>query len=283
MKRMILIVSLLVLLSLACATLMGGGNDTNTSGTEEDNQPANAPAGEPNTQQEDEQPAEEPPVDASAPDTVCYNPYYPLAAGGAYTYQLGYADPMSENPEDMEIAEFQIVTVAETDDLLIVKTVFDDFSSEVEWVCGEEGLFSTEFAQFDFTEFVEIEIETISYEGITLPAEELWFVGSIWDMDYEIEMTYSIEGLEITSHAIGDLVNEITAIEPVTVPAGTYSVAYRVETAGTITMETDTGMGAVSLDVPMEMVTWYVKGVGMVRQETSDESGNSLIELIEVE
>ncbi len=217
-------------------------------------------------------------------DSPCYNPFYPVGMGEAYTYLLSYSDPMSADPNQLETAEFQIVAVGETDSTLTVQTVFDDFSSEVDWVCGADGLFSVEFAQFTIDVLGDIDIETLSYEGITLPVESMWNIGYAWPMNYEIVMTFSVDGVPVTSHAIGQLTYEITAIESVTVPAGTYSEAYRVETTGTITQNTEVGGSNVSMDTPLEFVSWFVKGVGMVKQDASSvENGTNLTELIAVE
>jgi len=284
MKRMILIVSLLLVLSLACSLLPGGGNDTNTSGTEDNNMPSGAPAEDVTSPDAGDDMEEEPPAPAPMSDSPCYNPFYPLALGESYTYLLTYSDPMSADPNQVETAEFKIVSVGETEDTLTVQTVFDDFSSEVNWICGADGLFSVEFAQFNVRQLSDVEIETISYDGITLPVESMWNIGYSWPLDYEINMSFSVQGLSVNSHVITTMTSEITAIESVTVPAGTYPEAYRVETNGTITTETGVEGNMVPVDAPLVFVSWYVKGVGMVKQDASNvETGTNLTELIAVE
>lgn len=272
MKRIVIVFSLLVLLSLACATLSGGGDGGNTAGNSTSN--SAGVSGDSNIQ---------PAVD-SGPTTanpLCYNPFYPLGEGLVYTYRYTYDDPVEG---DSEIEEFTISTIDETDDTITVLMAFDEFSSEVTWNCEEGGLFSSEFAQFDFTQFGDLlDIETVSYEGITLPVEEDWYVGNTWDMNYEIFITFSIEEVEVVSHVIGQLDNEIVSIESVSVPAGTYPEAHKVETTGTITVQMDVMGTSVDTDIELDMTSWYVKGVGMVRQESTDISGTTLTELIDIE
>jgi hypothetical protein len=86
-----------------------------------------------------------------------------------------------------------------------------------------------------------------------------------------------------------DMTNTVTGIEAVSVPAGEFPEAVRVETTGTIGIAMsigDTAQPATSID--MSFTSWYVEGIGMVRQDVSGllgegEVGDSVTELISVE
>jgi hypothetical protein len=290
MKRIAWVLLILALASLACATLAGGGNDApvNAGGDGSNAPNSGAPANDPANEPEDE-PANAP-NEESAPDTAgpspatdwaCYNPFYPLGVGPVYYYRASYADPSGAG--GMVDTEYQLETIAQNDESLTVEMRFDELTSEVTWLCDEGGMFSNGFAQFNFQFLEDIEIETVSYEGVSLPKEEDWFVGSTWDTDYEINMSYSIEGIEITSHVVGEMDNEVIAIEPVSVPAGNYSEAYVVKTTGQFIISVNLMGTDTSSTIPMEMTSWYVKNVGMVKQTSTDEYGTSLTELVEIE
>ena len=277
MKKIVLILSVLAALSLACAALGFGGADGNNSPDV---------AGSNNMPSENTVLEEEPAADSGLFNTEspCYNPFYPLGEGMLYTYQTYYLDLGIETPDPSDIHTYELETVEETDETVTVQLRFSDVTSEVKWQCSEEGLFSSEYAQFDVQSLGDsVQIDTVSYEGVTLPTEEAWFVGNTWNMDYEINMSYQVQGMDVASHVVGALVNEIIAIEDVTVPVGTYSEAYKVETTGTITTDTIMPGTSVSNDIDLTMTSWYVKGVGMVKQISNDISGTSVTELIATE
>lgn len=290
MKRIGWILLILALASLACTTLTGGGNDAAVSSGGEGSSAPNGGDPADNNANEPGDDAANAPDDESAPDTAgpspatdwaCYNPFYPLGVGQVYYYQASYADPAGI--DGMVDAEYQLETLAQNDEFLTVEMRFDELTSEVTWLCDDGGMFSSGFAQFNFQFLEDIDIETVSYEGVTLPKEEEWFVGSTWDTDYEINMAYSLEGLAVESHVIGEMDNEVIAIEPVSVPAGDYSEAYVVKTTGQFIISVNLMGVETSTTIPLDMTSWYVKNVGMVKQISTDQYGTSLTELLKVE
>lgn len=290
MKRIGWILLILALASLACATLTGGGDDAAVnSGGEGSNAPnGGGPADNDANDPRDDAaiaPDDEPAPDTAGPSTAtdwaCYNPFYPLGVGPVYYYRASYADPAGIG--GMVDTEYQLETLAQNDEFLTVEMRFDELTSEVTWLCDDGGMFSSGFAQFNFQFLEDIDIETVSYEGVTLPKEEEWFVGSTWDTDYEINMSYSLEGLAVESHVIGEMNNEVIAIEPVSVPAGDYSEAYVVKTTGQFIISVNLMGVETSTTIPLDMTSWYVKNVGMVKQISTDQYGTSLTELLKVE
>lgn len=277
MKRTLVIVSLLVLLALACASLPFFGNQDNPAATPAD-------AGEPADRGGDVSPAEpDSPSGGGEPASACDNPFYPMQADSSLSYRAAFVTNPDAvlTPEDYSY--YQIRTIEKTEETITVQMVFDEVSSEVKWLCGNDGLFSSEYAQFNFTDVFDAEIETVSFSGVTLPTEDQWFIGSTWDMDWEVNMSYEVEGIGITSVVTGDLMNEIVAVEPVSVPAGDFSEAYVVETSGNLGMDTDMMGSQLTMTIPMTMTSWYVKGVGMVKQISMDETGQTLTELVAYE
>lgn len=283
MKRILVILSVLVFLSLACATLTGGGNGENLA---EDGVRADEPSEESGSngsndaadfEDVEEMPDESTESGSAGFSQACDNPFYPLGKGYTYTYRITYDD-------GTEPAEYQFRTVDETEETVTVELDFDEFSSEVQWQCGEEGMFSSEYAQFDFQDFGEfVEIETVSFEGVTLPPEEEWYLGNSWEMNYEINIDYELDGAAVFSNVVGDMVYEIVAVEEVTVPAGTYPEAYVVKSTGTITFNTDLMGTGMSNEFPLELTSWYVKDIGMVKQISTDIGGTSTTELVSLE
>lgn len=283
MKRILVILSVLVMLSPACATLTGGGNGDNPVGdavqVDELSEESGSNISNDAVGAED---VEETPDETGGGGTVgssqgCDNLFYPLGKGYAYTYRITFDD--GSDPE-----EYQFRTLDETEETVTVELDFDEFSSEVQWQCGEEGMFSSEYAQFDFQDFGEfVEIETVSFEGVTLPPEEEWYLGNTWDMNYEINIDYELEGAALFSNVVGDMVYEIVAVEEVTVPVDTYPEAYVVKTTGTIIFNTDLMGTGMSNEFPLELTSWYVKDIGMVKQISTDIGGTSTTELVSLE
>ncbi len=286
MKKIIALILVLLITSLACTTLTGGNNT-------QDNQPVAQEENTPNetnlnnAQNEENVMAEESANegDSASPsgisggvssdistNSACYNPFYPVNEDTVWTYEAQYT---GESP-----TQFTIETVEATDALIKSKMTFPEFSSTVTWHCGEQGLFSSEFAQFSIAMMPGLDIETVNYDGITLPVEDDWQIGHTWESNYEISMSFSQESITIEMNAKGSFENEITAIEEVEVPAGKFAEAYKVETHGTIsTAMTD----SFSMEVPFETSTWYVKGIGMIKSLNEDENGTSAIVLISIQ
>jgi hypothetical protein len=277
MKRTLLILSLLVILALACASLPFFGNEDNPAVSPKD------PGDAANSGGDAGQPGTDSQAGGGEPAAACDNPFYPVETGSTLSYRAAFVTNPDAGLTPEDFSYYQIVTVEKTDETITVQMLFDEVSSEVKWLCGEDGLFSSEYAQFNFTDILDAEIETVSYSGITLPNEEQWFIGSVWDMDFEVNMAYEIEGIEISSVLTGDFANEVVAIESVSVPAGDFPEAYVLETTGSMTINSDMMGSQMTVTVPISTTSWYVKGVGMVKQVSVDETGQTLTELVAYE
>ena len=73
--------------------------------------------------------------------------------------------------------------------------------------------------------------------------------------------------------------NTIAAIEPVTVPSGTYSNAYQVDISGEMVMN----IMETESTIPLTYSTWYVKDVGMVKSASADPTLAYSMELASLE
>jgi len=83
------------------------------------------------------------------------------------------------------------------------------------------------------------------------------------------------------------MTNTVTAIEAISVPAGDFPNAVRVETASSIGSVISMG-GQAQPGVTLEMpyTSWYVEGVGLVRTEMPDffgDGANYITELVSYE
>jgi hypothetical protein len=286
MKKFRWVLLVLLLATLACSTLTGGGNNNaatnirdNSAANSTNNNSANDDADN-NTGMEadDDTDVEEDTSSLSvasdlSSDSSCYSPFYPVNQERVWTYEADYPGQPT--------VQYTIAITEVNDETITSQMDFTEFSSTVVWYCGLDGLFSSDFAQFNIAELPEdfVDIETISYDGLTLPKENLWEVGYSWDSSYEIKINMAIEEVALESTATGTFTSTIVAIEAVTVPAGTFPQAYRVDMIGEITMET---MG-VSIPAPVNSSTWYVKDVGMVKTVSTDESGTSTTVLLSID
>lgn len=209
----------------------------------------------------------------------CYHPYFPIQDGAYWTYQQpegNYTIRIEETGEDT----FTMLQEMESDDIVF----------NVEWYCSDEGLLRGTFGQMDLLGYSteeegspEFQFETIEWEGETLPAPELIEVGYTWESDYSLSADYDIEGFSGTLQVTVVLRHEITSMEEVTVPAGTFSNALRVDSVGNIEMimamteDSITPFGSVDFNYS----TWYVEGVGMIKSSESMSGFTSSTELVE--
>jgi hypothetical protein len=98
-------------------------------------------------------------------------------------------------------------------------------------------------------------------------------IGYHWTANYQMAGEMNIEGITSTTEVHVKIDNTIGAIEEVTVPAGTFSEAYRVDSIGEIEMVLAMGETVTPLTgSQFAYSTWYVEGIGMVKS-SDDFSG----------
>jgi hypothetical protein len=221
--------------------------------------PETPPTDEPTAEPATEAPAETEP--ATAAGGGCSNAYYPVVDGRVYTYSSSIAG--------FGVSNFTMTFSDVTDSSFTVTT--DAGEGEpiaITWECNEEGLFSPEFTQFPGGEEF-LTIEFVEAEGVTVPAEELFQPGESWTTHYVANATMGEAGVgEMTLVQTMDMTHTVIGTEAVSVPAGDYPDAVRVDTVGTVSISFSLGGTAQpATSTEMNYTNWYVRDVGMVRQE----------------
>ena len=198
---------------------------------------------------------------------TCAHPYFPARSDTAWTYDL-YANG---NPAGSYTLTFEDIT----DEGFTAKQSFDgELETEVRWLCGDDGLMTSVFANVSFAQLTNFEYETLEREGVVMLPEEAWQVGASWSTRYLVNATATIEGMTIDSQMDINLDHTLAAFEEVTVPAGTYEAA-RVDTTGSFRLT-----NPVEMEIDFPYSIWYVEGVGMVQVYGETESGSSRVELV---
>ncbi|QRN83138.1 hypothetical protein JR338_12165 [Chloroflexota bacterium] len=208
----------------------------------------------------------------------CYHPFFPISEGANWTYQLSTGESYTMTVTDVTEENFTLSQDFAESDLVL----------SVDWFCSDDGLLVGDFAQVDFLnqssgeDGVEMTFNTFSWEGETLPAEDLFEVGYEWTATYQLQSDINMEGIVTTAQATVTINYIIAAIEEVTAPAGTFPEAYRVDSVGDISMTMDlNGSTFPMTSVNFGSSSWYVKGVGLIKTAddfTGYESGMKLID-----
>lgn len=235
--------------------------------------PATEPAPEPT-----EEPSAEPVANAVTGN--CVNPYFPVTDGRTMVYES--TDPLAGTTS-------YSITYGNTSEGGFTATFTLEGQEEsftMEWTCTEAGLLSPNLSGL-LGDMEGIEVEVLEASGVTLPSADEMEVGATWSTNYAMRMTFSDESLGsmVMNQTIANS-SEIVARESVTVPYGTFD-ALRIESSGTVQMAMDlegTPMPAPSVDITS--TSWYVEGIGMVREETPDMMGTgagpSITELVDI-
>lgn len=258
------------------------GNETEAIATPQDEMAAT----EPMPEEQETQPETAETTSAASPtegiqpemESACYHPYFPVIEGASWTYVYesggGYTLTIEETDEN---------TFTMTQEMEDEETVF-----MVEWYCSENGILRGTFGQIDLLseasemEDAEITFETMEWEGETLPAPELMEVGYTWTAEYKMNGEMEIEGVATSIDMTILMEYTVGAIEEVTVPAGTFPKAVRIDNNSNIELF----MGAGETDVPLNTMnysssTWYAEDVGMLKTSSSFSGFSSVVELKE--
>jgi hypothetical protein len=204
------------------------------------------------------------------------NPYFPMPSGGRWVFELRQADGRE--------ALRRVVTVKSAKQDGDVATV------ELEQTVGRPDASSNASAG-SATTSVRCEAGAVSLTvagsagpggagsraGVKaktdgLPAADKLVVGYAWRSESDIEATN--DGKVFHSRAMRG--SKVEAIEPVTVPAGTFPRALRV-----VSVENVASPGDDRREVKQDIVEWYVRGLGLVKREARIGSVKSSEQLVE--
>jgi hypothetical protein len=202
---------------------------------------------------------------------ACYSPYYPIRSDTTWLYRTqasgAATSDYSMTYKDITPSSFTAVQT------------FSEFSSEVRWMCTEQGLISSEYAQLNLANLPGFEFETLDVTGATLPPAERWEVGTAWDSKYQLKATADIQGVSVESQFEITMQNRIAAQEPVGVPAGSYPDALRVDSTARMVIDA----AGRSTEVNLSFSNWYVQDAGLVKSASADPSAAFVLELLSVE
>jgi hypothetical protein len=197
---------------------------------------------------------------------TCAHPYFPIRSDRAWTYDL-FVDGSQTGSYTLTYED--ITAEAFT----AIQTFEEDLQTEVRWLCDDDGLMSSIFANVSFAQISNFEYETLDYEGVILLPEEEWETGAAWSTRYVVNATATIEGMTIDTQMDIVLDHTLAAFEEVTVPAGTFDAA-RVDSTGTFKMTSP-----VAMEINFPYTIWYAEGIGMVRVYGENEFGTSRVAL----
>jgi len=201
----------------------------------------------------------------------CYNPFYPVMEGKVWKYTTMSGDTTGT----MDISYKDITTSSFTS-----VQQLQDISTEVQWICGPDGLLSSEFPSMgSIVQMPDLKIETLDVSGVFIPTEGKWQVGYSWNTEYVIKVSFTSGESVIEGQGTLTVANTISAIEPITVLSGTYNDAYKVDVSGNIVLNT---MGT-EIKLPLTNSIWFVKNVGVVKSASADPTMNYKMELASFE
>ncbi len=201
-------------------------------------------------------PAAELPAEPANPG-YCGNAFYPVAEGRFWDYLL----TAEETASNMRFTHKDVSQDAFT----LVQTT-SDITTEIRWQCGPDGLLSGANASISIAPIPNMEIETLEVEGVVIPAADKWQVGYTWDTNFTVRLTMTLGDSQIEGEGIYVVSSTIAGIEPVSVPAGSYENAYRVDAVGSYTftiMDVENTFTSTSS-------SWFVEGIGMVKNASSE-------------
>jgi len=253
MKRVYIVLSVLLLASLACS-LTGAGT------------PTPAPVG---NSASPSAPASTPTVAASPTPqpSGCFNEYYPVKQGATWTYQMSgtSADTFTHSIVSASEKEF---------------TDQDAFGSGTtrtgQWRCEGGNLISLTpggGAAAVAAAGIVFNFTVTENTGVTIPAN--MDAGSAWSQDIKFEGKQDVGGIQLDTQ--NEASTSCTAIgrESVTVPAGTFDTL-KVECNTKLTIGIN-GTPIYTLDGVT--TTWYAQEVGMVKMVGSGGGYEATVEL----
>ena len=244
---------------------------------------AEAPTQEETTEEPQQTPTveeitETPIVQQVDSESLCYHPYFPIIEGASWTYDDDFGEDYTIRIEETRENSFSMVQEMLND---------EDVIFTADWYCSEEGILRGSFAQVDLInqaaggeESPEFQFETLEWEGETLPSPELLEIGYTWTSSYQLSADVDIEGFSDSFGVSVVIDHEIASIEEVTVPAGTFSNAIRVNSTGQIDMASIFGENSSLFSgFDFGYSTWYVEGLGMVKSNSEISGFNTGVSL----
>jgi hypothetical protein len=197
----------------------------------------------------------------------CYNPFNPVIEGKIWKYSMTSGTSTST----MDISYKNV-----TPDSFTTVQQFSNMSTELGWTCSSDGLISSQFSNLSIAQIPNLQIQTVEVKGIVFPKEANWQAGYSWDTGYTIKVSFGTGQNVYEGQGVITLKNTISSIESITVPAGRFDNAFRVDISGTFVM----AVHGSENTVPLNYSNWFVKNVGMVKSSSTDPNLPYSIELV---
>jgi len=206
---------------------------------------------------------------------LCSNSYFPVKPDFLWTYFVKSPSETYEyNSSFYEIADSSFTEKLES----------SVFNADIKWLCLADGLVQSEYSALMLEEDDQsVEFTTESYDGITLPSPEKWVIGHKWDTIYKVRTTIIVEDEQMTFTGDIFIENEIVAIESVTVPAGTFQEALKIDLDKSMNISADMAGTSMSFNVYTDISSWYVEETGLVKQVSKATCGTTTVELLSIE
>lgn len=190
----------------------------------------------------------------------CGNEYFPVREGLVQRY--------SNSIPGLDTSEYTMTYSDVSDSSFVVTTDVGEGDAIIHtWQCNGDGLLSPELTQLPGAEGLTIEF--VEAAGVTIPSADRFQPGESWTTHYVANATLGDPAApQMTMSETVDLTHTVAGVEAISVPAGEFANAVRVETTGNVNVVmTIDGAAAPVSDMPMSYTSWYVAGVGLVRQE----------------
>lgn len=226
------------------------------------------------------EPATEEPAGGISATGGCGNAYYPVVDG----LVMNYTTSAGELGDSRYSTSFSNVTV---DSFTLTTAISEGDFISTDWVCTDGGLLSPEFNQAPGG-LEGLEIEFVEATGFTIPPEDMFQIGETWSTHYVANATMDVADTDpVTMVQTIDMTNTVVGVEAVSVPIGNFPEAVVVETITTIDIATDfLGTAQPGMTMEMSYKSWYVEGIGLVRQEMTDlfddAGGGYITELVSI-
>jgi hypothetical protein len=136
--------------------------------------------------------------------------------------------------------------------------------TNAEWACTTEGVSPANSLEAAFNGDT-VQTTVVSTVGVWLPADR-FALNASWNFQETYTQTTSPSANAVTFTLARDC--SVNAAESVTVPAGTFD-SLRADC-------TETRTDAAGTTTKTELKSWYAKGVGLVKQEISENNGPSV-------
>jgi len=208
-------------------------------------------------------------------DGLCSNPYFPVKPDFVWNYLV-------KSPS--ETYEYNSSFYEITDSSFTEKIGSSTFNADIKWLCLLDGLVQSEYSALMLEEDDQgIEFTTESFDGITLPSLEKWVIGYKWDTLYKVRTIITDEGEQMTFN--GDIIinNEIVAMESVTVPAGIFPEAVKIDSDKSMNISADIEGVSMSFNAYTDISSWYVGETGLIKQTSQATCGTTTVELLSIE